>query len=270
MVRRLKNVGFEVVGIDKKTGKDCRAYFRDFIDRFDLVVHCAAVVGGRAHIDGNPLAVAENLAIDSDMFRWALKTRQPRVVYFSSSAAYPVVYQGPEGTLLAEEDIGHDFYGTPDNTYGWSKLVGEQLATTALQQGVKVHVFRPFSGYGSDQDDCYPFPAYIHRAKRREDPFIIWGDGTSRRDWIHVDDVVEAVLAAVDQDFLGPVNLCTGLGTSFDELASLVCDAEGYTPAIEYNENAPQGVHTRVGDPEKMLSFYMPMVTLSEGIRRSM
>jgi nucleoside-diphosphate-sugar epimerase len=63
---------------------------------WDLVVHCAANVGGRATIDGNPLWVAENLELDAAMFRWAVAMRLPRVVYYSSSAAYPVDYSEQE------------------------------------------------------------------------------------------------------------------------------------------------------------------------------
>jgi nucleoside-diphosphate-sugar epimerase len=55
-------------------------------------IHCAAVVGGRVGIDGEPLhLMAEDLSIDAALFRWALHARPKRIVYFSSSAAYPTV-----------------------------------------------------------------------------------------------------------------------------------------------------------------------------------
>lgn len=83
-----RNEGWTVDGLDIVDGDDCRRYFSHDPGsagrKWDLVVHCAANVGGRARIDGDPLAVAKNLAIDSDMFRWAARTRQPRVVYFST------------------------------------------------------------------------------------------------------------------------------------------------------------------------------------------
>ena len=131
-------------------------------------------------------------------------------------------------------------------------------------------VLRPFSGYGSDQDETYPFPAFIRRARERQDPFEIWGDGSSTRDWIHIDDLVGATLAAVERDVAGPVNLGTGKATSFDELAGLVTAAAGYQPELKHLPNAPQGVHHRVCDPSRMLDFYTPTVTLEEGIRRAL
>ena len=97
----LHHRGWDVTGIDIAEGNDARDFFSASGDRFDLVVHCAAVVGGRALIDGPPLALAVNLELDAAMFRWALRTRPGRVIYLSSPAAYPVALQG-EPRLLAE------------------------------------------------------------------------------------------------------------------------------------------------------------------------
>lgn len=290
MVRALLERGYDVVGIDiadrpRQHGLtdlrgDCRTYFNDpsFTTRFDLVVHLAAIVGGRATIEGEPLKVATDLAIDSDMFQWALKTKPRRVVYYSSSAAYPVVYQQefardwPAQNQLRENAIHLDaeWFGTPDMTYGWSKLTGEMLAQRAESEGLRVHVFRPFSGYGEDQDSSYPFGAFRDRTKAKQDPFQVWGDGRQVRDFIHIDDVVSATLTAVDQDVRGPVNLCTGRPTSFLELADLFTKEAGYRPEIQPLTNKPVGVQYRVGDPSRMLEFYQPRVDLEDGIRRAL
>lgn len=281
MVQRLELMGYDITGCDvwgHAKSQDCREIFNFSIpSQYDLVVHCAAVIGGRAKIDGDPLAVAENLAIDSDMFRWAVRTEQPRIVYFSSAAVYGVGLQDgdyphslDEG--LAPVELPKDYYwGSPDNTYGWAKLVGEVLAKKATEAGVKVHVFRPFSGYGDGQSEDYPFNALAGKvldACEYGAPVEVWGDPTSRRDWIHIDDIVDAVMTAVDIDFLEPVNLCTGIGTSFEELVKKM--AVGFKPEIVANPNAPMGVHTRVGDPTRMNTFYTPKISLEEGIARCM
>jgi nucleoside-diphosphate-sugar epimerase len=272
-VKHFNEAGHYVTPIDIRSHvrpTDCRDFFRRDRERYDLAIHCAANIGGRAAIDGNPLHIAANLAIDYDFFDWIVRTRPHRSVYFSSSAAYPVELQEAGSSSLHEEDIDLFTPGLPDNTYGWAKLTGERLADLVRQRGFNLHVFRPFSGYGEDQDETYPFPAFVKRAQRREDPFLVWGDGSSQRDWIHVDDVIGAVLAAIDQDFTDPLNLCTGVGTSFDELTRLVCEAAGYSPKIEYNEHAPQGVHTRVGDPARMLTVYTPKISIEQGARRAL
>lgn len=262
--------GHDITGIDIVNGIDAREFFAKDNTKFDLVIHLAAIVGGRATIEGNPLKVATDLAIDSDMFQWALRTRPNRTVYYSSSAAYPIAYQTHTMRYsLHESHINLDSVMSPDLTYGWAKLTGETLAKYASNEGLRVHVFRPFSGYGEDQDLDYPFPSFIARGKRKENPFEIWGNGEQVRDFIHIEDVVRATLEAVNQDIQGPVNLGCGRATSFNELAELVSAEVGYTPNIKHILGAPEGVAYRVCDPSKLLTFYTPKISLEEGIRRA-
>lgn len=263
--------GWDVTGIDLADGQDALDFFRTDEQCWDLAVHCAAIVGGRASIDGSPLGVGTNLALDAWYMRWLIRTGTPRAVYFSSSAAYPVVLQQPgDVRRLYEEDINLAYMEEPDATYGWAKLSGEKLASYAEAEGCRILIPRPFSGFGEDQDEAYPFPAFIARAKRRDDPFEIWGSGESTRDWIHIDDLIGATLALLDADVTGPVNLGWGRATSFDELARIVTTAAGYRPQYKHRQDAPQGVHHRVSDPARMLDHYVPTITLEEGVRRAL
>lgn len=266
-----KYAGHDITGVDLADGVDVRDFFKTNREHYDLVIHLAAIVGGRATIEGNPLSVATDLAIDSDFFNWALITRPGRIVYFSSSAAYPIMYQQDNNWFpLSEDMIDLDNVGNPDLTYGWSKLTGEYLAKFVQEAGIPVHVFRPFSGYGTDQSLDYPFPSYIKRAKDRMDPFDIWGDGEQSRDFIHMSDVVDAVAEAIRLDIQGPVNLGMGRRTTFNELAKIVTEIEGYSPEFNHLPAAPVGVVNRIADPSKMLSFYTPKITLEEGIERAL
>lgn len=273
MTAELDRRGWHVHGIDLIDGNDCRTYFAEFAPdavQYDLVIHCAAVVGGRTTISNDPLAVAVDLSIDSDMFRWAVRTHQPRVVYFSSCAAYPVSLQVP-GHPTPESDLTlNPSIGTPDLTYGWAKVTGEMLAQYAASEGVTMHIFRPFSGYGEDQALDYPFPAYIDRALRRSTPFEIWGDGTQVRDFVHIDDIVGTVFAAIEQDYHDPLNIGWGRATSFNELCEMVTSAAGYTPDFEYHPKRPTGPAWRVADTTNLMSVYHPKITLEEGIERAL
>ena len=263
--------GHDITGIDIKEGNDCRDFFKTNTDRFDLIIHLAAIVGGRQTIEGNPLSVATDLAIDSDMIQWALRTKPGRVVYFSSSAAYPIELQTDFlKTRLEETNIRLHNLKMPDLTYGWAKLTGEYCLQFLEAEGIKVNVFRPFSGYGTDQDLDYPFPSYINRAKNLMNPFDIWGDGTQVRDFIHMRDIVDAVDEAIKQDIQGAVNLCSGVATTFNELQEIVCGIGGYSPEVNHILDAPKGVMYRVGHPEKMLSFYKPKINLYDGIARAL
>jgi nucleoside-diphosphate-sugar epimerase len=263
--------GTEFTLIDINGGEDARAFFKRNDTQFDMVFHCAALVGGRLFIENAPLSVALDLSIDAEFFNWVIRTRPKAVAYFSSSAAYPIELQTlNSGHKLKETDIDLNNIKNPDYTYGWAKLTGEYLAQFALERGINVKVFRPFSGYGSDQDLAYPFPSFILRGKMQENPFHIWGNGQQVRDWIHIDDIVKAIDEAFKQDIPGPINLGNGRATSFLELADLVQKEAGYSAPVELQSDMPSGVMYRVSDNSKLLSFYTPKITLEEGIARAL
>jgi len=256
-----------IFGVDISDGTDCRDFFKEDSRKFDLTIHLAAIVGGRLNIDGNPLSVATDLSIDAEMFNWAIRTGQENIVYFSSSAAYPIKYQTfQEYKTLSEDMVDFNDLSLPDMTYGWSKLTGEYLASFARDRGLRVLVFRPFSGYGPDQALDYPFPSFIARGVHRSDPFDIWGDGTQERDFIHIDDIVDATMKAVELGLNDTFNLGTGRATDFLQLAQLVTDQVGYSPQYRFHTDKPSGVSRRVANIEKTSSFYVPQISLEEGI----
>lgn len=258
--------GNDILGVDIKDGYDCRTYFKSSDTQYDLVIHLAAIVGGRETIEGRPLAVADNFSIDSEFFQWCLKTKPKKVVYFSSSAAYPIRYQVEGNERKLREDMQFDPINTPDMTYGWSKLVGEYLASFVEN----VYIFRPFSGYGSDQDLTYPFPMYIQKALAASDTFEVWGSGKQTRDFIHIEDIVQAVLVAIEDKPQGPTNLGWGRKTSFLDLAQMCMDATGVQKEIVTRPDKPVGCMHRVSDNTKMLTFYTPRISLEDGIERAL
>jgi nucleoside-diphosphate-sugar epimerase len=258
--------GWAITCVDVKTGTDARRFFQRDSKRYDLVLHCAAHVGGRLDIEGKAAYIgAYDVQLDGAMFEWALRTRPAHVVYWSSSAAYPVELQDRASvSSLREDEIDILWPDPADFTYGWAKLVGERLAYEAQQDGLRVHVFRPFSGYGPDQGVEYPFGMFLKRARERADPFTIWGSGEQCRDFIHISDIISATMAAIEQDYIGPMNLCTGVPTSFHTLARLV--SAGYRPSIVPDGTKPQGVFYRVGDPTEMHKVWIPHVSIGEGV----
>jgi nucleoside-diphosphate-sugar epimerase len=277
--RTLQQQGWTVTRSDIRLGLDAAQIFADRLcvgHVYDLVIHCAAVEPHRAAIDGKPMHLASNLALDAGMFDWARRTGQKRILYISSSAAYPIDLQDDHATAreLRESDIrvqpDRRNTGTPDAGYGWLKLTGEKMAADANAAGIPTHICRPFSGYGEDQGESWPFGAFAARARRREDPFVIWGNGEQVRDWIHVSDLVAGALAVVEQDVREPVNLCTGVGTSMAELVGMFCKEAGYSPEIELRGDKPAGVAYRVGDPTRFHQIYKPVVSIEEGVARAL
>jgi len=259
------------------TVHDAHDIFRSPIpsQSFDLVVHCAATAPHRQAIDTQPGNFMRDIALDASLFEWAVRTAQQHVLYVSSSAVYPVSLQMKDsliGTRLFEIYAGDFSFGEPDGHYGWTKLIGERMADATRDCGVGITIVRPFSGYGTDQSENFPFRAFIERAKRRENPFTIWGSAYQVRDWIHVDDVVRGALAAYESGTTRPTNLCTGVGTTMHDLVEMICGEvpDAYLPDIVVDENAPMGVRYRVGAPDRMYEFYEPKISLLEGVQHAL
>lgn len=300
MVKELVSRGYRVTGWDLPEHEAVDLFRRAYRQDYDLLVHCAYRVGGRAAIDGVNTNLAKNLMLDAAMFDYAVRSGNVgHVLYFSSSAVYPVDLQDGRYTYRLEEccaqRFGQDEHGDqapwPDADYGWAKMNGERLAEMARANGVGVSVVRPFSGYGADQSGDYPFPSIVRRAMHGD--LSVWGPKGQTRDWIHVSDLVKGALAVVtaqtvssvfDEPVIGrkrlqePVNLCTGRAVEMGDLAKMVAQQAhlhdcfrypGVMGEPSYDESKPTGVFYRVGDPTRMLTYYTPTVTLEQGIEEA-
>lgn len=250
MAAELSHRGYAVEGWDIAVGRDCLDLFRDAqpAERYDLVVHAAARSPHRYAIDHHPATLVYNQLLDAAMFDWALRTRQRRVLYFSSCAA------------LDDQ---------PD-PYGLWKLTGERMAGQARVAELPVTVVRPYSGYGADQAPEFPFRAFIDRARAYADPFDIWGNGRQVRDWIHINDVVHGALAVAASGTTDPVSLCTGIGTSMLDVARMACDSMGYEPTFRTRTDMPAGNSRRVGDPHLLHRYYQPGIAIEQGVKLAM
>jgi nucleoside-diphosphate-sugar epimerase len=258
--------------------EDCRSWFRRHADTdFAYVVHLAAMVGGRAMIENRPLAVADDLSIDAEYWQWAERARPAKTLCFSSSAAYPIKFQRQgdyrlltEGMISFDDDIG-----MPDMSYGWAKLTCEYLARLAFEKhGLKSVCYRPFSGYGEDQDDTYPFPSIIKRAIANlgQPVLSVWGTGDQMRDFIHIDDCVQGAIATMERiDNGDALNLSTGIYTSFKQFARMAAEAVGYTPEVIGLSDQPAGVFARGGDTRKQESLgFKAKTSFEQGIRMAL
>jgi nucleoside-diphosphate-sugar epimerase len=271
IARALDAAGYSVMAADIREGFDVRYSMGDLICMpayYDVVVHCAAVVGGRRVMDWTPVKHAANLAIDAALFQWAQTARPARLIYFSSSCAYPAAL-GQPGRVLREDDIswppGPGMM--PDKLYGWVKLTGELLALTAAEAGVPVSIVRPFSVYGPGMNDGFAVRGFLEQVRCHADPLEIWGDDQQARDYIHVRDVAQAVLAIITQGVDGPVNLGTGRATSLRALARMMLAAGGQVAEIKVDPGMPAGVPSLVADTRRLHGFHVPQTSLEAGIR---
>lgn len=252
---------------------DAGEYLDNYSDgHIDLAYHFASPVGGRTKIENDPAYNFDAVRLDASFFRWAIRNHIRRLVYPSSSAVYGVGLQGPVGQQL-QEGMFHPEnpnWFKPDEFYGLSKLVGENLAYIAAQKyGVNTLVIRPFSGYGPGQSMDYPVPSLAMRAKRKEDPLVIWGSGDQRRDFIYIDDIVGATVSRLYKPLVGyeVMNIGSGFPTSFRNVALALANLIGYQPQITSDTTKPEGVKSRWCDNQRMLRVWTPVMPLQEGLR---
>ncbi len=269
----LKSDFLDVIRSLHKDGSWFKTKYGFDVHEFADVFHFAAIVGGRAMIDGDPMTVALDLAIDAEFFHWVTRQKPERVLYPSSSAAYPVSKQTESNTVqLRETDIDFTNMGQPDMTYGWTKLTGEFLAKIAAENyDLKVTCIRPFSGYGEEQDYSYPIPAIARRAVMKEDPFEVWGTGLQGRDFVHIDDVIDCILLAMDHIHDGSaINIGMGKLTNFREIIGVFMKIAGYEAEIKCLLDKPVGVFSRYCSMDfvKERLGWEAKISIEEGMRR--
>lgn len=253
--------------------------------RFDLVAHCDTEGGN------DPKGFVEKSMLDSWVIGWAISNNQPRMLYFSSADVYPERLQDSArwlsgdfmrasgGTVppapgayrpyirLTEDDARFDaFSGMPSNNAGWGSLSGELLSQAAIACGTKVHVVRLFSYYGDGLPNVHPFSRIAEAAKTGEE---IAKHQLYISDWVHISDVVSGAMAVVEADEPGPVNICTGDGTSIEDMYRIMSQHmhPGWDGEVKYDGNKTVG---QVGDPSLLRKFYRPKTSLRVGVKRAL
>lgn len=240
----MKSAGHDVHGCDIRGGMDCRETFKINDLKYDLVFHAAS---GEMP--------SRRLGTDADLIDWADRTAPGRLVYFSSEEVYPVAAT-QEPCRQSEADA------VPDTAAGHALLAIENMV---LDRGGMV--FRPFQVYGEGGRGV--FEQVGRRIAERPEPFRLDECGVVS-DYVHVDDAIGTVLAAVAADYSGgPVNLCTGEPTARDELAEMMMQAVDWRPR-QFFCGFPDRQSFLCGDPTAMAALRPPTIDLAEGIRREL
>jgi len=218
--------------------------------RFDVVVHLAANIEDVDARSKGSLKVYQDIPLDYQMCEY-IEQNPPREAFIMMSSC-AVDY--------------------PDDPYAWVKLTLEQFAKRLDKQGIPIVVLRPFSGYSGNQAPSYPFPAILGRALRREDPLTVWGSLNTVRDWLHIDDLTDAILWAIKSAPRGatPIEIGTGVPTAFWQLAYNIAHAIPYYPRIEALSDKAASSGYRVADPEPAAKLgWQATISLAEGIRQA-
>lgn len=265
----VKKEGYEATYSFKKV--DIRDYENlvDALKGVEYVFHMAALGSVPASIDDPQLACDINISGSLNVLRAAKENKIRRVVVSSSSAVY-----GDNPTLPKLEDMRPE----PESPYATSKISMEYLGKNYTDHfGVETAILRYFNVFGPHQDPSSQYaaviPIFISKLLRKESP-VIFGDGNQTRDFIHVDDVVEANIRAAS----APVSACgqainvaggrrISVNLLFEKIASLLNSRIKPT----YMPERQGDVKHSVASVEKAKQFldFDNSVSVEEGLEKS-
>jgi GDP-L-fucose synthase len=206
----------------------------------------------------------------------AYRTGAKKLLFLGSSCIYPKYCPQP----MKEEYLLTGPLEPTNEPYAVAKIAGIKACQSYNRQyGTHYISVMPTNLYGPndnfDLETSHVIPALIrkfHEAKTRSNPFVtIWGTGTPRREFLHVDDVADACVFLMNNyDQSEMINVGCGEDISIAELAALVKRVVGYTGDIEYDAEKPDGTPQKLLDVSKLKALgWKPKLTLEEGIRRT-
>jgi GDP-L-fucose synthase len=276
-VRKLKSEGIEPIvrtrkELDLLDQSAVHRFFRD--ERIEYAFIVAGLVGG-IHANSTRQAdfIYENLMIASNTIHAAFEANTEKLLFLGSSCIYPRMAPQPmpESSLLT---------GPLEQTnegYAIAKIAGLKLCEMFQRQyGRRFISAMPTNLYGPgdnfDPMDSHVIPGMMrrfHEAKKASTPsVVVWGTGTPRREFLHVDDLADAlyVLMQTYED-PQPINVGAGDEVTIRQLAETMASVVGYSGSIVFDASKPDGTPRKLLDSSRILSLgWRPRHSLREGL----
>ena len=239
-----------------------------------LVIDAAARVGGIGANNSHPVEFLEdNVRIQANLMHASHNANVKRFVFLGSSCIYPRDCQQP----IKEEYLMTGPLEATNSAYAVAKIAGIELVNSYRKQyGHNWISLMPTNLYGPrdnfNLDNSHVLPALIRRfveaveAGARE--VMVWGSGSPKREFLHVDDLARAVLlTSQSYDSALHLNIGTGEDLSILELATKIAQISGFKGEILWNKSKPDGTPRKVLDVSRIKQLgWSPRVTLEEGI----
>jgi GDP-L-fucose synthase len=239
----------------------------------DVVIDAAAKVGGIYANSTQPVDfLIDNLTIQNNLMTAAHQIDCSKFIFLSSSCVYPKLAKQPikENYLLTGE------LEKTNQAYAIAKIAGMKLIESyQYQYDRKWFSVMPTNLYGEFDnfsiDSSHVLPAMIrkfHEAKINNESVSLWGDGSPLREFLHVDDLAEAVLLLlISYKENEPVNIGVGEDLSIMELSNLIKDVVGFTGEVNWDQTRPNGTPRKLLDISKLKNLgWEPKIDLVKGI----
>ena len=243
-------------------------------ERPDSVILAAARVGGiKANSEFPADFIRSNLAIQCNVIEAAYQSEVRRLLFLGSSCVYPKLSKQP----ISEDQLLAGPLEPTNAAYAIAKIAGiEMCRAYNTQYGTNYISVMPTNLYGPgdnfDLATSHVLPALMrkfHEAKERgADSLTLWGSGSPRREFLHVDDMAEASLLLFEKHKGNDiVNIGCGTDLSIRELAKLVSDVVGFRGTIAWDTSKPDGTPQKLLDVSRLRSYgWRPRITLEQGI----
>ena len=277
IARRFESQGNEVIGINRSVINllDEKATL-SFIGSVkpDIVIDAAARVGGIGANNKFPVEfLGENLSIQANLMRAAFEANVEKFIFLGSSCIYPRECAQP----IKEEYLMTGPLEPSNSGYAVAKIAGiEMINSYRKEYGLKWISLMPTNLYGPNDNfkngESHVLPAFIRRfieaTENNSTSVQMWGTGTPLREFLHADDLANAVLIASDRyDSDLHLNIGSGVEISVRGLAMLVADICGYKGRIEWDPTKPDGTPRKVLDVSRVSKLgWTSTITLEEGI----
>ncbi|MGF6644962.1 GDP-L-fucose synthase family protein [Paraburkholderia sp. GAS82] len=278
LVRRLQEDGYTDILTRTHTELDLldqKAVQRFFAaEHVDVVLLAAARVGGILANATQPADfIYQNLAIETNVIHAAYQAGVTRLVFFGSSCIYPKNCPQP----IEEEYLLSSPLEATNEPYAIAKIAGLKLCEAYNRQyGTKFVALMPTNLYGPNDNydlrSSHVLPALIrkaHEAKLHGDSVLtVWGTGTPRREFLHVDDLAAATEFVLDREVAdGLLNVGMGDDLSIREVAQQVAEAVGFDGEIVFDTSKPDGTPRKLLDVSRLARMgWRASIGLHEGI----
>lgn len=279
IVRHLRREGFD--NLILRSRKEVDLSLRDAVESFfaserpDYVFLAAGKVGGILANTSSPAEfIRDNLSIQLNVVDAAYRNGVTKLEFLGSSCIYPKFAPQP----IKEESLLAGPLEPTNEAYAVAKIAGIKLCQAyRAQYGFNAICVMPTNLYGPgdrfDLQNSHVLPALIrkfHDAKFEAQPeVVIWGTGTPRREFMHVDDLASAAVFLM-QHYDEPeiINAGTGEDVTIAELAKLIARCAGYTGKFVFDSSKPDGTPRKLLDVTRLHSLgWRHSISLAEGIR---
>tara|TARA_B110000008_G_scaffold275734_2_gene313741 strand:- start:613 stop:1515 length:903 start_codon:yes stop_codon:yes gene_type:complete len=256
----------------------------------DQVYLCAAKVGGILANNTYPAEfIYHNLMIEANVIHQSWKAGIKKLIFLGSSCIYPKNADQP----LKESALLNGYLEPTNEPYAVAKIAGVKLCESYNRQygeshGVDYRSVMPTNLYGEGdnyhEQNSHVIPALIrrfHEAKIKKIPeIVIWGSGTPRREFLHVDDMAEATIHIMNltpadyrshtEPMRGHINVGYGSDVSIRELAFKIAETVGFKGKIDFDLTKPDGTPRKLMDSSLINSLgWSPLVNLKDGLHRT-